>query len=97
MSNISRRLAQVNQNLSQKKISEVAIAAFKANTPIRTGYARNHTKLVGKTIQADYNYASNLEDGYSKQAPRGMTEPTIKAVRKYIRDKTGISVSNILS
>lgn len=59
---------------------------FVENTPIRTGNARNSTKLQGDNIVADYNYATALEvDGRSNQAPKGMSEPTIEWVRAELR------------
>ena len=45
-------------------------------TPIKTGNARSRTKLVGnKVIEANYAYAQRLDQGWSKQAPNGMTKP----------------------
>lgn len=59
---------------------------FVDNTPIRTGNARNSTKLQSDDIVADYKYATALEvDGRSKQAPNGMSEPTIAWVRAELR------------
>jgi hypothetical protein len=55
---------------------------FKSITPVDTGRARRSTKLEGdKTIHADYPYAQRLDEGYSKQAPQGMTKPTEKWLR----------------
>lgn len=51
-------------------------AEFVRQTPIRSGNARRQTRLVGDTISADYPYASRLENGWSRQAPTGMSEPT---------------------
>ena len=50
---------------------------FKDLTPIRTGNARQNTKLEKTTILGDYPYAQRLDKGYSQQAPDGMSEPTI--------------------
>ena len=59
---------------------------FVNNTPIRTGNARNSTKLQGDNIVADYNYATALEvQGRSSQAPNGMSEPTIEWTRAQLR------------
>mgnify|MGYP000094086606 FL=1 len=47
------------------------------STPVDSGNARNRTRLRGDTkIVADYGYAGRLDDGWSKQAPKGFTEPT---------------------
>lgn len=49
---------------------------FRAVTPKDTGNAKNKTKLKGSTIVAKYKYASYLDKGSSKQAPKGMSNPT---------------------
>lgn len=50
---------------------------FKSITPVRSGNARRRTSTYGDTIHADYPYAQRLDQGYSNQAPKGMSEPTI--------------------
>jgi hypothetical protein len=53
-----------------------AEAKFISLTPIKTGNARSNTRLVGKdTISANYAYAGRLDQGWSGQAPQGMTQP----------------------
>lgn len=55
-------------------------------TPIDTGNAKRKTKLKGKhTIHAQYHYASYLDNGHSKQAPRGMLRPTKAFVARLIK------------
>lgn len=49
---------------------------FKSVTPIRTGNARANTYLHNNEIVANYPYAERLDNGYSQQAPNGMTTPT---------------------
>jgi hypothetical protein len=79
-------------------LPRVALDLYKKNTPIDTGYARNHTKKKGRTIIGDYGYAGVLDDGlfpnppkegtgktsngYSTQAKEGMATPTIKELTK---------------
>jgi len=58
-------------------------------TPIRTGNARRSTRLRGTTIDANYPYAERLDEGYSRQAPKGMTGPTEKFLEKRINDLIG--------
>ena len=59
---------------------------FVKTTPIRSGNARSRTRLQGKTINADYAYAQRLDkESWSRQAPQGMTEPTIKEIERLIR------------
>jgi len=68
-----------------KKLPQEVYDYFKGITPIDTGNARRSTQLKGKTIEANYAYAQRLDQGYSKQAPKGMTEPTKKFVDKRIK------------
>jgi hypothetical protein len=68
------------------KIWKKAYDFFVRATPIRSGNARNNTRLKGKTIDADYAYAQRLDkESWSRQAPNGMTEPTIKEIERLIR------------
>jgi len=62
---------------------------FKSVTPIRTGNARRRTRLSGDTIRADYAYAQPLDDGRSRQAPQGMTEPTEKWLARRVKQIKG--------
>lgn len=89
MSNITDRLKDIKTKLSEKNLSKVAHTEFKKTTPIRTGNARSKTDLMGNQINADYPYANLLNQGLSKQAPKGMTEPTIAAIRAYIKSELG--------
>jgi hypothetical protein len=59
-----------------------AYVFFKAHTPIRTGNARRKTILKKDTIVAAYPYAQRLDDGYSNQAPDGMSKPTEAYIKK---------------
>ena len=57
---------------------------FKNITPIDKGYARSRTSTKDTTISARYPYAGRLDDGWSKQAPKGMTDPTEREIDKLI-------------
>lgn len=58
-------------------LPQQTLQEFVQNTPKKTGNARSKTKLVGNsTINAGYPYARRLDNGYSKQSPRGMIKPT---------------------
>lgn len=107
MNNIGRRLNKVLDTLDESKISKFAHNAFVKNTPIgdpnrwktkskpknyKPGNARRKTKLQGNTIDAQYPYAKRLEEGYSSQAPNGMTEPTLEEVRNYVYQTLGIKI-----
>lgn len=75
------------KNLSSKidQIKDFAHQEFQSITPVRTGNARNNTKRINVGIEANYDYANRLNTGYSKQAPDGMTKPTVEAIQAYVR------------
>lgn len=81
--NISRRLTKIRQDLQQ--LPADAHAKFQSITPIDTGRARRSTQLRGTAIDANYPYAVRLNEGWSKQAPNGMTDDTIDFIRDQIR------------
>lgn len=56
-------------------------------TPVRSGNARRKTRLKGDTIDANYQYAVPLNDGWSKQAPQGMSKPTEEFIKRSVRQK----------
>lgn len=62
----------------------------KRNTPVRSGNARRNTNLRGSfKILSNYDYAGRLDDGWSKQAPKGFTDPTIDFIEKEIEKQLG--------
>jgi len=94
MADISRRLLQIQKIIDEKSLAKVAFAEFKKNTPVKTGNARRSTTLANNTILAGYPYAGVLDEGRgrrdgqmrgSNQAPKGMTEPTLKFLLDYIK------------
>lgn len=84
---INDRLNKLKTTLDKKVLAKVAYNKFYSTTPIRTGNARSNTDLRNNLIEANYPYADRLDEGYSKQAPRGMTEPTIEYVQRYIKSQ----------
>ena len=76
--------------LASQSIEQVrndAFDYFHDITPIRTGNARSRTSLSGNSIRANYPYAGRLDEGYSKQAPSGMTDPTVAYIEKTLIPK----------
>lgn len=70
-------LFEANKDLDEK-LKRKGYEHFKNITPVKTGNARSRTYQDGAgDIVANYPYAGRLDDGYSKQAPKGMTEPTM--------------------
>ena len=77
-----------------KRVPKDAYNVFYNQTPVRTGNAKNKTRLRGDTIEADYNYAQVLDKGRhmtnkgargSNQAPRGMTKPTVEFIQRRMK------------
>lgn len=56
-------------------------------TPKRSGNARRRTVLRDDTISAEYPYAERLDQGWSSQAPTGMSRPTAQFFRNNTRKK----------
>jgi hypothetical protein len=87
-------MSEVNKMFEQaekvaKTLPKETYDYFVESTPIRTGNARRSTSLRGDTIDANYAYAERLDDGYSRQAPKGMSGPTEKFLEKRINDLIG--------
>lgn len=83
---------KVLRELDEQKISRFAYNYFKDLTPIDTGNAKRKTRLSGNEITTNYPYAQRLDTGYSKQAPEGMSKPTLKAIKRYVYEKLGITL-----
>ena len=81
--NLNRRFRTIDA--FAKTLPPKAHKFFRRTTPIDTGNARRKTSLDGNTIRADYPYANRLNEGYSRQAKRGMTQPTIAYIRRELR------------
>lgn len=84
---VTDKLTGITKKIQKEldKLPKKAYTVFKAETPIRTGNARRNTVLKGDTIEANYPYARRLDEGYSKQAPRGMVEPTQEFLEKEVQ------------
>ncbi|MFY8212575.1 MAG: hypothetical protein ACOVLB_07930 [Candidatus Nanopelagicus sp.] len=80
---ISASLKNIQQKLAA--LPQEAFKEFVSNTPIRSGNARRKTKLKSNEIHADYPYAQKLDQGYSKQKPKGMVKPTEAFIKKRIK------------
>lgn len=57
---------------------------WKRITPKDTGNAKRRTRLQGRKIKANYQYAVPLDNGWSNQAPKGMSAPTDIYIKKRI-------------
>jgi hypothetical protein len=93
---IIQKTKQIRKDLGN--LPKEAYKVFKDITPRDTGYARDNTKLRGNKIVGEYPYASVLDKGRhmtsrgargSKQAPKGMTKPTEKFIKKRVDEIVG--------
>lgn len=84
-SNVAKTMAEYSKLASV--VAKKTYTYFKAITPERTGNAKRRTRLNDTTITADYNYAGKLDEGYSRQAPQGMTGPSIDYMEKTFNDE----------
>jgi len=80
---IAPRLREIERDL--EPLVRNATKEFKKVTPKRTGNAKRQTTQKGNSIDANYPYANRLNEGYSRQAPNGMTDPTIDYIRGFVR------------
>lgn len=89
-SGVKTTLDQLKKTMQEvAKVPNDAYKHFVAITPIDTGNARRSTSLQGSTINANYPYAKPLDNGHSKQAPRGMVKPTEEFIKRRLRQITG--------
>jgi uncharacterized protein YccT (UPF0319 family) len=79
-SNYSAEIKKYQKQLAT--VPQEALSEFVALTPVDSGNARRNTSLHGNTIEANYPYAQRLDQGWSKQAPNGMTKPFEKWLEK---------------
>ncbi len=90
----TRQVSKAMKKLAKmpNEVMSDAYPFLKGKTPRDKGNARNKTRYRSRdlSIRSEYGYAGRLDEGWSKQAPRGFTEPTIKEIDKlidqYIRD-----------
>lgn len=78
--------ASLNRIVSQlDKLPQDAYQFWKDTTPVKSGNARRRTRLQGRKIKANYNYAVPLDKGRSIQAPQGMSAPTETYIKNRLR------------
>jgi len=70
-----------------KSIMKQLYPYYVNKTPIRSGNARNRTKLVNTTISSKYPYAGRLDEGWSAQAPSGFTNPSIDQLDRLLTNR----------
>lgn len=80
---INSRLRRIERDL--EPLVRRAGNKFTSVTPKRSGNARRSTDVKDRSIEANYDYANRLNEGHSRQAPSGMTQPTIEFIRREVR------------
>jgi hypothetical protein len=84
-----RDLISISARRIQSQLGKLPAETFNffvKATPKDTGNARRKTKLVSnKTIEANYPYAKRLDEGWSKQAPIGMSKPTERYIKRRLQ------------
>jgi len=83
------KLEDISRNLTAENLTDIGYKTFYDETPVRSGNARRNTKKQAREIQANYPYAKRLDEGYSKQSPDGMVQPTLAAIRRYVAGQLG--------
>lgn len=82
--NLEDKISRLKDRLPKETYEE-----WVKNTPRKTGFARRSTVLSGNTIKANYQYAVPLDQGKSRQAPRGMDVPTWEWFKRRVKDILG--------
>lgn len=84
---VKNRISPSTNKISAKfsQLAKDAYIFWQNITPIDTGNAKRKTRLQGRKIKANYNYAVPLDNGWSKQAPQGMSKPTERYIRQRIK------------
>ena len=58
---------------------------MKRKTPVQSGNARSNTRKESNGVIASrYPYAERLDTGWSKQAPKGFTDPTTAEIDQLV-------------
>ena len=85
---IGKRLDQLTDIFTDENLAQEGYRYFRSVTPVRSGNARRKTVLRKNEILINYPYARRLDEGYSRQAPDGMTQPTIDHMIKWVRKQS---------
>jgi hypothetical protein len=82
ISGFRKQMAELQERLED--LPRAAHEEFVKTTPKRSGNARRNTRLQDTKIIADYAYSQRLDEGYSSQAPQGMTQPTEQWIQREV-------------
>jgi len=85
---VDETLKFIGRSVSERvdEIATIYEEEARKATPIRSGRARRSwTKDVnrqGFKVENNVPYIGRLEEGYSKQAPKGITRPTLRRAKR---------------
>jgi hypothetical protein len=82
LTSFKKQMAQVEA--IGEDLPRAAYKHFVEETPIKSGNARRRTTLQQTKIVADYPYSQRLDEGASKQAPKGMVAPTEQWIQQEV-------------
>ncbi len=78
----------------QKVITDIkdqTIRTAKSHTPVRSGFAKSQWKKkstsTGFSVSNSVDYIQFLDKGSSRQAPQGITKPTVRKMTGYIKSR----------
>lgn len=81
--NISKSIdRQIRQS---KQVPKKAYKFWRSITPYRSGNAKRNTRKSGNSINAGYKYATELDKGHSRQAKKGMSDPTTAYITRLLK------------
>ncbi len=73
------------------EIKKKTINTARELTPVRSGYAKSQwvqkDTRDGFSVSNSVDYIQHLDRGTSRQAPRGITKPTVRKMTGYIKSR----------
>lgn len=88
---IDSALNEIDKDLEAvvERVATIVEESVKKFTPIKSGRARRgwNKKETGQGFNVNNKvpYIGRLEEGYSKQAPKGIIKPTVREIKRRIR------------
>ena len=87
---IDSALSKIDKNIETEveRVAVIVEEAVKKFTPIKSGRARRgwskKETFQGFNVNNKVPYIGRLEEGYSKQAPKGIIGPTLREIKRKI-------------
>ncbi len=78
----------------QKMLDEIKNKTYetaRSLTPVDTGFAKSRwkrkTRPKGFIVENRVEYVPFLDKGHSRQAPQGITKPTVRIINRFIKSR----------